>query len=118
MLDNVGDQQDSFRYFLPHLGRTPLPGSRFSPGTIPHFPYNVFKGKGQTSDDIAFVDMPSAFHLAYSSTGEVVSSATGSNDLQENIVANTGTSQARSQEIATAQDIKTLTPIFSSNLIT
>jgi hypothetical protein len=85
---------------------------------MPHFPYNEFKGKGQASDDIAFIDMPSAFHLSYNTTGKVVSSAAGNKDSQMNIVANTEASQAGSQEIATAQDIKTLTPIFSNNLIT
>lgn len=118
MLDTVGAQQDTFRHFLPQLGHTPLPGSSFSPGTLPHFPYNVFKGKGQASDEIAFVDMPSAFHLTYTATGEIASSATDNKDLQTNIVANTEAGKAGSREIATAQDIKTLTPIFSNNLIT
>jgi hypothetical protein len=85
---------------------------------MPHFPYNVFKGKGQTSDNIALVDVPSAFHLTYSTTGEIVSPAVGNKDLQMNIVANTEASQVGSQETATAQDIKSLTPIFSNNLIT
>ncbi|PNF36337.1 hypothetical protein B7P43_G00517 [Cryptotermes secundus] len=118
MLDTVGAQQDSLRHFLPQLGHTPLPGSSFPPGTMPHFAYNVFKGKGQASDDIAFADLPSAFHLTYSPTGEIASSIAASKDLQMDIVANTEASQAGSREIATAQDIKTLTPIFSSNLIT
>jgi hypothetical protein len=79
---------------------------------MPHFPYNVFKCKGQASDEIAFADMPSAFHLTYSATGEIVSSTAGDKDIQMNIVANTEASHPGSQEIATAQDVKTLTSIF------
>jgi transcription factor SOX1/3/14/21 (SOX group B) len=118
VLDTVGDQRDSFRNFLPHLGHTQLPGSSFSPGIMPQFPYNVFKGKGQASDDMACVDVPSAFHLMYNTTDEIVSSAAGEKDIQMNIVANTEASYTGSQESATAQDIKALTSIFSNNLIT
>jgi hypothetical protein len=109
MLDALTGQQDSFRNFLPHLGQTPLPGSSFSSGTVPHFSYNIFKGKEQVSDEIAFVDVPSAYHLMYSAAGEIVSSTVGDKDIQMNIVTNTEASHTGSQETATAQDIETLT---------